>query len=76
MRDSLYDELSAKLDADPRLARRSGPRVDLGLLLFGARDEIRALWVAAEGAVTSDRSGSSDLAEAVEALRPLFGERG
>lgn len=34
MAASLFDELSAKLAKDPRLTKRGGPRVDLGLLLF------------------------------------------
>ncbi len=66
---SLFDELCAKLAQDPRLTRRGGPRVDLSVLLFNARDDLRALWVAAEG------QSPSELAEAVERLRPIFGDR-
>jgi len=40
---SLYDELSEKLNKDPRLVKRGGARYDLGLLLFNARDSLREL---------------------------------
>ncbi|MBU1079542.1 MAG: hypothetical protein KKB59_03555, partial [Spirochaetes bacterium] len=45
---SLYDELAEKLARDPSVTKRSGPRQDIGLLLFAARDDIAALWRAAE----------------------------
>ena len=76
---SLYDELCAKLAKDPRLTKRGGPRVDLSLLLFNARDGLRELWVAAEAEVArareEGRPAPARLAAAVEALRAVFGER-
>ena len=77
--DSLFDQLSEKLREDPRLTRRGGPRFDISLLLFNARDDIRRLWDAARGdldrAKDEDRSPPAGLEAAVEALRPIFGER-
>jgi hypothetical protein len=74
---SLYDELSERLAEDPRLSRRGGPRVDLSLLLFNARDSIRELWDAADRHMqTGDKEALGDLRDAVEALRPVFGDRG
>jgi hypothetical protein len=49
---SLYDELAEKLRKDPRLTKRGGARFDLSLLLFNARDALRALWDAADIEVT------------------------
>lgn len=76
---SLYDELSAKLKQDPRLTKRGGARYDLGLLLFDERDALRELWEAAAGEVAAagaeGRRVPERLEAAVEALRPLFGER-
>ena len=73
---SLYDELSQKLQKDPRLTKRGGARYDLGLLLFNARDSLHELWEAADRYIRSrDTEASSDLHDAVEKLRPLFGER-
>ena len=76
---SLYDELSEKLKKDPRLTRRGGPRIDIGLLLFGARDSLRELWEAAESEISGAESGcnhpSKRLCTAVDKLRPIFGER-
>ena len=76
---SLYEELSANLDRDPSLTKRGGPRYDLGLLLFDFRDPLHALWRAAaaevERAQLHDREPSAALAEALDALHPLFGER-
>ena len=76
---SLYDDLSGKLQKDPRLTKRGGARYDLGLLLFNARDSLRELWKAADIEVTKARSEGhhpSELLEAaVEKLRPIFGER-
>jgi hypothetical protein len=69
---SLYDDLSEKLKKDPRLTKRGGPRVDLSLLLFNAREEINELWKAADG----ESASSERLKAAVEKLRPIFGERG
>lgn len=79
MTASLYQELTEKLKKDPRLTKRGGPRVDLSLLLFNAREAVHELWGAAEREVTraksEGRSPSEALAAAVEQLRPLFGPR-
>ncbi len=73
---SLYDELAARLDRDPSLARRGGARGDIGILLFGARDELRDLWIAAERELLArDEASADELRAAIERLRPLFGER-
>ena len=73
---SLYDDLSEKLQKDPRLTKRGGARYDIGLLLFNARDSLRQLWAAADRYVRfRDAEALSDLHDAVEKLRPLFGER-
>jgi hypothetical protein len=76
---SLYDELAEKLRQDPRLTRRGGPRFDLSLLLFNARESLHELWVAADNEVTHAKSQghrpSEPLEAAVEKLRPIFGER-
>jgi len=73
---SLYDDLSAKLQKDPRLTKRGGARFDLGLFLFNSRDAIRDLWDAAERCGRMrDAEDFDDLHDAVEKLRPLFGER-
>jgi hypothetical protein len=74
--NSIYDELSEKLKKDPRLTRRGGPRVDISLLLLSNRDALRDLWVAAERFNRlQDTEALVGLQSAVEALRPLFGER-
>ena len=74
--NSLYDELSEKLTKDPRLAKRGGPRVDIGLLLLSNRVALRDLWIAAERSERlRDVVSSVALQNAVEKLRPLFGER-
>ncbi len=70
MTASLYEELSAKLEKDPRLTKRGGPRVDLSLLLFNAREDVRALWEAAQSVPEN-----AELSAAVERLRPIFGRR-
>lgn len=74
---SLYDELDAKIAADPSLMKRSGPRVDLSMLLFNHRDAISELWhAAAEASAEQPGAGrSARLEAAVDALRPIFGER-
>lgn len=76
---SLFDELREKLERDPRLTKRGGPRADLGLMLFNAREALGALWHAAEEelrrAADEGRAPSPALADAVERLRPIFGER-
>jgi len=41
---SLYDDLSRRLEQDPRLTKRGGARPDLGLLLFNAHDSLNELW--------------------------------
>lgn len=71
---SLYDELADKADRETRLTARNVPRMDLSLLLYNGRADLRALWVAADGQVAG--GGASDaLRDAVDALRPIFGER-
>ena len=73
---SLYDDLSEKLRRDPRLSKRGGARYDLGLLLFNARDSLRDLWDAADRYTRSqDAQALDDMRDAVEKLRPVFGER-
>ena len=75
---SLYDELSKKLEQDPRLTKRGGPRFDLMLLLFNARGSLLELWQAAEIEVAEARNAgrpSDRLEAAVDGLRPVFGER-
>jgi len=76
---SLFDELTERLAKDPSLTKRSGPRADLALLMFNARDDVAELWLAAEAQLTRARSVGglppTDLAAAVERLRPIFGER-
>jgi hypothetical protein len=76
---SLYDELTEKLTRDPRLTKKGGPRVDLSLLLFNARADVHALWLAAEGEVARAKSEGRPvpevLAAAVEQLKPIFGPR-
>ncbi len=71
---SLYDELSRRLEADPRLTKRGGPRFDLSLLLFNARAALFQLWQAADRLVAEGRA-PDDLRAAVDQLRPIFGER-
>jgi hypothetical protein len=77
---SLYDELAEKLKQDPRLTKRSGARFDLGLLLFNAGDALRELWAAADAELAAasqeGRTPSPRLQAAVDALRPIFEERG
>jgi hypothetical protein len=78
---SLFDELAGKVRQDPSLIRRSGPRQDLGLLLFAEREAINGLWKAAAdfaaqpGPGESGGPGLGKLRDAVERLRPIFGER-
>lgn len=49
------------------------------MLLFARRDDIAALWKAAEASLLSDAEAGGEvddgLRAAVERLRPLFGER-
>lgn len=73
---SLFDELNEKAKRTPGLTRRNMPRADLGLLLYNAREDLRALWLAAEA--ERERAGSAASAElvaALERLRPIFGPR-
>lgn len=74
---SLYDELSERLAKDPSLMKRGGPRVDLSLLLFNSRESLRELWEAAAAVAQAEPETpeTQRLASAVEALRPVFGER-
>ncbi len=72
---SLYEELTRKVAADPRLTKRGGARADLGLLLFNAHAELNALWQAAERCARDGDHAPDDLCAAVEGLRPIFGER-
>ena len=72
---SLFDDLSEKLAKDPRLTKRGGPRVDLSLLLFNARDSVRDLWIAASRCADGQTDAPDDLRDALEKLRPIFGER-
>lgn len=73
--ESLFDELERKLALDPSMLKRGGPRVDLSLLLFNARAEVRALWLAAAAEVEATATPAPALAAAVAALRPIFGPR-
>jgi hypothetical protein len=73
---SFYDDLSEKLKQDPRLTKHGGARFDLSLLLFNARESLHELWVAADRYLQShDGAALVDLQDAVEKLRPIFGER-
>lgn len=71
---SVYDELSAKMGPDTQRGARDGARRDLGLMLFSQREGLRGLWLAAE-ACAREPGAPAALGEAVERLRPLFGER-
>ena len=77
--NSLYDELAEKIKKDPRLTKQSLSRFDMSLLLFNAADDLRELWVAADGEITTARQEgrppSARLEAAVDKLRPIFGER-
>ncbi|MCX7024683.1 MAG: hypothetical protein NT080_08700 [Spirochaetes bacterium] len=73
---SIYDELSGKIGKSTRHTARDGARRDLGLLLFADREALSALWKAADRCSRlPDAGASGDLRQAVEKLRPLFGER-
>ena len=73
---SLYEEVSEKLAKDPRLTKRGGARFDMSLLLFNSRDAINELWIAADRYIQSrDGDDVSELRNAVEKLRSVFGER-
>ena len=73
---SFYDELSKKLNKEPKLSKKSCARFDISLLLFNARDSINELWNAAERYLQCrDADSLADIEKAVEKLRPLFGGR-
>lgn len=71
---SVYEELSDRLAQEPSVTRRAGPRQDIGVLLFSQRDDIAALWKAADRSVRG-LAEPGELSGAVERLRSLFGER-
>lgn len=73
---SLFDSLSEKLERDPSLTKRGGPRADIGLLLFSERDSLHRLWKAADAYLKArDDASLTALAETVDKLKPVFGER-
>lgn len=76
---SLFDELDEKVRREPSLRKQNMPRVDMSVMLFNARDDVRALWLAANAALTRTQADGHapppELAAAVEKLRPIFGER-
>lgn len=69
---SLFDEVDAKIG--PRVTARETSRFDMTLLLFNARHAVRDLWVAADAA--AGPGAPANLRAAVDALRPIFGDRG
>lgn len=69
---SLYEQLTDKMASNPT-ARTGGPKADVAVLLFNYRATIRELWLASDEA-SRQSSVPSRLREAVDALRPLFGE--
>lgn len=72
---SLYDDVAEKLSREPKASRQSMSRIDMGLLMFNARDDIRDLWLAAEAELGGpEDQGHERLRGAVEKLRPIFGE--
>ncbi|HHY56991.1 MAG TPA: hypothetical protein GYA08_16315 [Chloroflexi bacterium] len=77
--NSLYDELADKVKRDSRVTKPGMARVDLGLLLFNAGDDIRELWAAADAELAAirqeGRQPSPRLEAAVEKLRLIFGVR-
>lgn len=74
---SLYDGLARKLEAHPGSSRSGGPRFDISVLLFNHRDALNELWAAADRHVRDgDSESAAALGRAVEALRPIFGDRG
>lgn len=76
---SLFEELDAKVKREPRLTKVNMARVDLSLLLFNARDDVRALWLAADQELArtrqQGRTVDDALEKAVDKLRPIFGQR-
>lgn len=79
MGTSLFDELNDKVKRDPRLTKQNLPRFDLTLLLFNAREALRSLWHAASDEIDrarrEGRTPAPALVDAIEAVRPIFGER-
>ncbi len=65
---SLYENLAQKLKREGGGGRLGGARADISVLLFNYREAIHQLWLAA------DQGDDDRLTQAVEALRPLFGE--
>jgi len=73
---SLYEDLALKLEASPGPSRGGGPRFDISVLLFNSRDALDELWRTADRYVqTGEIETAAALARAVEALRPIFGDR-
>jgi hypothetical protein len=73
---SLFDELNAKIARNPGLTKRNVARFDMTLLLFNHRDDVNALWKAADTInAARDEAALRELAASVERLRPIFGER-
>lgn len=66
---SLYETLAEKLKREGGGGRLGGARADISILLFNYREAIRELWLA------GDKGDADGVTEAVEALRPLFGEQ-
>src|SRR2546425_317776 len=60
---SLFDDLSERLMRDPRLTKKGGPRFDISLLLFNARDSVRVLWLLRLALVRGDALGAGEAAE-------------
>jgi len=71
---SVFDDLSGKIERAASRGARDGARRDLGLVLFAEREAMRDLWIAAER-LAAGGGEDGGLREAVERLRPLFGER-
>ncbi len=73
---SLYDELSAKVEAEQAKKKRGVPTFDLTLLMFKSRESIHRLWHAADGYLAADDDETrAQLQRAVDEMRPIFGER-
>jgi hypothetical protein len=75
---SLFDELDAKVRAEPSLRKHNLARVDMSMLMFSARSDVRALWQAASDDVKrardEGREPSKELVDAVAKLKPIFGQ--
>ena len=73
---SLFDDLNARIARNPGLTKKSVARFDMTLLLFNHRDDLCALWQAADRlGAAHDEATARELAAAVDRLRPIFGER-